>query len=590
MNKIRVHILAIASIGVGVLFAGCAAGGVEPAAKILAEVNGVATGSLQTRPAVVEVAGTPAILYANKSDRVVLQIGRQSRLLDETARVKQGPGYFQLHAQGRNVQALWWSHMSGKNIYFASSTDGGQNFAPASMVNDEHGVLPPYSLTSGGDGVFGMVYHDERLPGYQAYANRSTDGGLTWSRPDQRIDTPPVQARSTDVQETQSVQVGAVWLAAWTETVNVDGAASYRIVSRRSEDAGLTWSPPEILHRAGRQLSSLVVRAQGNSVVMAADELEHGILALVSTDAGRNWRNSGLLVDSEKVSNSGIELAIAGERAHFAWMLGRTDEKVRIMRASLDIAQAKWIGSAKRLNTKPFENTGATMPSIVATTKGQLFAAWMDYRDIRPGIYVSTSHNRGDSWSEPQPLLKQGEVSAGRPQLLQWSDQAAIGYEVYPQDRLTEGNFVVQMLQASDGGQGVAGMSTPMQVTEAQRQARLEQRIKELWNARVKGDYEAAYDFFDFAYKAVTTKKQYAGSAGVIIYHSYTPAETRIEGNEASANGTVKYEVPPTFIPSVGKPIAVPATESEAPTSWVWVGSDWYLVYKPSFDKPLLNY
>lgn len=590
MNSIKRFLLTLIFLGASALVAGCATGGPGLDSNILAQVEGVATGSLQTKPAVVELAGKPAILYSTRDGRVALHIAGQRKLLDETARVKQGGGFFQLNSEGQNLKAFWWSHMDGKNVYFTSSANGGQSFTPVSMVNDEHGVLPPFTLTQGEQGVLGMVYHDERTPGFQAYFNRSTDGGRTWARPDVRLDTPPAQGRSSDVQETQSVVSGSTWVAAWADTVTIDGQASYRIVIRRSENAGISWLAPEVLYSSTRHISSLILRAQGNRVVIAADELEHGLVALSSIDQGRSWRNLGLLAGSEKVSNSGIDMTLAGERAHLVWMYDRNDEKVKIMRASLDIANAKWLGAAERLNTKQYENTGSTMPVVLATVQGQIIAAWVDYRDIRPNIYLSASHDQGQSWSAPQALLKPGEKSSGRPQLVPWGDQAAIAYEVYPSDKLDEAELVVRSLPQGEMAKGIPGMPTTSQMAEPQRKSRLEERVKTLLDARVAADYATAYDIFDFAYKATTSKKQYVETVGVITYLGYSIGDMAITGNEATVTIKTKYEVKPTIIPFAPKPMTVPPTEVESPTGWVWVGEDWYLVYKPAFDKQVLKY
>ncbi|MEO7106031.1 MAG: hypothetical protein ABIZ09_06640, partial [Rhodoferax sp.] len=111
MNRL---LLAIVSVATNIFLIGCAGGiGNEPAAATLAKIDDIATGPQQTRPAIVEIDGKLAVLYSTKSDRVALQIGDKRQLLDETARVKQGGSYFQIHSRGKNLDALWWSHQDG---------------------------------------------------------------------------------------------------------------------------------------------------------------------------------------------------------------------------------------------------------------------------------------------------------------------------------------------------------------------------------------------------------------------------------------------------------------------------------------------
>jgi hypothetical protein len=582
------NILVLLSFSLSI--SGCALGYSGATSEILLQLSDISTGSFSTRPVVVEMDNKPVVLHSTKEGRVALQIGDKRQLLDETARVKEGASFFQLHRSGNELDALWWSHKDGKNVYFTSSIDNGQQFTPVSMVNDGNGVLSPLTLVRGPQGVIGLTYHDERQPNYQTYFNRSTDYGRTWARPDQRLDSPPDGGRSSMVFEPQIVNANDHWFSAWTDNVQLAGKQTYRIVGRRSLDAGVSWSSAEVLYSSDHHISSLVVRAQGDIVVIAADELDRGVFALVSTDQGQNWRNAGPLAESDHASNSGILLTLAGGRAHMVWMQERTGEKLKIMRASLDVTLQKWSGPSLRLNLKAIENTSASYPSLLATSQGVLIAAWVDYRDIRPNIYLSASSDNGQTWSPPQPLLNPGEASAGSPQLIRWRDQAAIAYEVYQSEKPTDGQFFIKLLTNADSLTGIKGMASPMHISEADRKSKLEQRVKRLWDARLSLDHDTSYEMFDFAYKASTPKKSYTDFMGVITYLTYNVGEISIAGNVAVVKMKIKYEVKPTIVPMAPKPISIPPTESEAPSTWVWVGSDWYLVYAPAYESAVLKY
>lgn len=579
--------MSLASIS---LLAACAAGHPDSAVTALAQVDDVATGASQTRPALVEMDGKVAVLHSTKQDRVALQIGDQKQLVDETARVKQGGSYFKLSKVGKKLAAAWWSHQNGKNIYYTSSTNGGKQFAPVSMVNAEHGVLVPYHLVYGPQDELGMIYHDERLPNYQAYFNRSIDFGRTWSPQDQRLDTPPPNGRSSDAHEPQLVQSGNVWLGAWTELVNVDGKARYHLVSRHSEDAGQTWSQPAVLYAADYQISSLIARANGANLVIAADELKRGVFALTSQDAGKTWQNLGYVAGTDGVSNSGIDLAVATGRAHLTWMQDRPEQKTHVLQATADIGQNKWVTPAQRLDVKAIENTRSISPVILATQQGPLVAAWVDFRDIRPNVYLSASYDQGLKWTAPKPLNKPGELWLGWPQLIAFADQVAIGYEVYPTDKPTAGHFIVKQLSVGDATNSLPGLEESAVASDTERRAKLERRVKELWDARIAGDYDKAYDSFDFVYKAMMPKKLYLDQAGVITYLQSAVDKIEIKGNEAFVNMKLKYEMKPIMTPFSQKPISVSPVEVESPNTWVWVGNDWFFVYAPSFDPQPLKY
>ena len=558
--------------------------------RILVEVDDVSTGGQQTLPAVALDHGQPVVLHATKSGRVVFRQGDRTKPLDETARVKNGASYFQLKQPiAGNWQALWWSHQDGKNGYFTMSKDGGASFSPVSMVNSDHQILQPITWTTADSGAVGIAYHDERLPTYQVFFNRSTDSGRTWAKQDQRLDTPPPAGRSSFVSEPQMVQTKSAWVLVWVDTVAAaDGA--FRVIARRSQDEGQTWSEPDTIYAGARHISALTVRATQSDVLVVADELESGIFALHSSDDGRTWAKSGVLDGTAHASNSGIATALAQDRLHITWMQDRQNQKTQILAATLNIASSQWLAPAKRLDTKSMDNTRSQTPAIAASLAGSVVAAWVDFRDIRPNIYLAYSWDQGLSWTTPQPLKSPGAQALGWPQLVADGETLAIAYEAYPTDRVMEGRFVVETLPTNDADRAAAASRLASKTTESQRKARLEQRIKDLWAARIAGDYAKAYDYFDFAYKAVTPKKHYVENAGVITYLAASLDTTAIEANEAKVNMKLRYEVKPTFIPGAPKPIEVLPVDVDLPNTWVWVADDWYLVFQPSFDPPVLKY
>lgn len=564
-----------------------------PGSAILAQVDNISVGPMQTRPAVVEFNGKSAILYATTDDRVAFQIGETKQLLDETARVKGSGRFFQLKRDGQNLGALWWSHLDGKNGYYTSSIDGGQHFAPVSVVNPEHGILSPLSLVNDQKGKMGISYLDERASGYQVYFNRTLDGGRTWGSTDQRLDAAVATDRTTTVYEPQTVKAGATWVAVWADFASVAGSYNYRILSRRSVDAGETWTNEQVIYSTGHQPTSLKLRSFGSTVVLGADEVTHGIFALTSNDEGSTWAQSGFLPGTASFTNSGIEMSLAEGRAHLVWMQEQPNEKVRVMVGSLDSNKSTWLDSSRRLDVKEYNNTKAWLPVVLATAQGPVITAWLDYRDIRPNIYLSTSFDRGQTWTPPQALLEPGAVSAGWPQLLSWgADKAAIAYEIYPGDKnINQGSFVVRQLELEDGNAvGLRGLLQQKPVNENERKSRLVKRIQELWASRVAGNYDKAYDFFDYAYRNSTTKQIYTANTGVINYLAFEVDSISVTGNEASVNMKVKYEVKTMTVPYTGKPLEIKPMDTEAPTKWVWVGNDWYIVYSPSFDVPILKY
>lgn len=581
----------VAAVSSLIFVGACAQMGTGPTeTPVLATLDDVSTGSLQFRPAVVIRGPQATILHSTKEGRVALQQGKERKLLDETARVKKGGSYFQLKDLGDgHVHALWWSHEKGKNGYFTASTDGGATFSPVSMVNSENQILQPITWVQGKEKVLGIAYHDERLPNYQVFFNRSLDGGRSWAPQDQRLDTPPATGRSSFVAEPQLVQTSQAWILAWVDTIAAQDGA-FRVIMRKSVDDGLTWSEPKTLYAGTKHISALAVRSNGDSVAIVADELEKGIFSIVSSDHGMNWTTVPILNGTEHASNSGIETSFGRDRLHITWMQDRADTKTRIYAATLDLVSKNWISSAQRLDIKTAENTRSQTPTILATKAGPLIAAWVDYRDIRSNIYLAYSYDQGNTWSEPEPLSKPGALAHGWPQLLPHAEAAALAYEIYPSDRVTDGRFIVESLAMSREERAKKTNLLAQKITAEERSSRLRERIRSLWDARIAADYATAYEYFDFAYKSATPKKNYVEAVGVITYLDAKLDTVEIVGNEARVNMKLRYEVKPTIVPFTGKPIVVAPVDVESPNTWVWVDDDWYLVYHPTFDPPVLKY
>lgn len=589
-------ILSLASLVVFASMFGCAASLSNTADSILAEVDDVTTGTMQTQPAVAQVNGLPSLLYVNKANRIVYQHGTQKRMLDATAPV-QGGNRFQLHAQGKNLHALWWSHQNAKAVYFATSPDQGQNFESVRIVNDSTGVLPPISFLNGSNNVLGVTYLDERESRFQAYVNRSTDLGRTWPRPDKRLDTPPTNGQASFVLDFQTVESGPAWVGVWLDVNRTPDSPNYKILGTRTDDGGLTWTTPKVLYSSEKFLASLQIQAQGSRILVAADENEKGIIALMSTDQGRTWRESGTIDGSnapnatEKVINSGVRAAIQGNRGHLVWLEERKGQKTIIKRGTVDIDQAQWLGKAERLDVKTPDviNTRSLLPSVIATPKGQVVSTWVDYRDIRPNVYFSVSADNGQTWSTPKAVEKPGLVSAGQPRLVPWEDQAAIAYEIYPTDKETEGKFVLRRLDLEAAIAEIGGPQRVSAFSETERKRKLEQRVKKLWDNRVLGNYKPTYEIFDFTFRAANTEEAFLNSSGNITYHSYMVDEIALNGVEATVKLKVNYEVKKIMTPS-GKPMSTPAVDTNLENTWVWIGDDWYFVYKPAIGEATLKY
>lgn len=571
-------------VGTIQLLSACA---VTPATKnALVEVRDADLTSSNRRPSVVEVEpGKPAVLYVNKAGRVAVKLGDETKLIDVTARVKEGASYAQLNKYGTSgLQALWWSHSDGKNIYMTTSTDGGKSFTPVDSPNSDHGVLVPFTLLPGSTpSVFGVVYTDERLPGYQVYANRSTDGGRTWSEADKRLDTPPTGGRSSSAQDPVALKTAnGSWVVVWADTSQEDGKAAYRLMSTVSKDDGISWAEPKVVFVTDRFISTLVGSVENNTLVVAADVLGRGIVAIISQDAGAQWTSAGVAPGADKVENSGLRMAQKNGVVNFVWMKGAEGAKTQVMRARVDAKTATWLdGGAKRMDVKVHDTTKSMSPEVVAVDGGTLVSVWTDYREIVPNLYHSVSTDEGKTWQPNTPILNLAkEWPAGWSHVMPWTNGIAIAQAERDAFKFGTERFVVKQITVEALKAGSTRTSDlALEIAGESKGDRLRQRVEDLWRARIESNADKAYDVFDPVYRALNTKEAYKDSVGPLSYLEFSIGDISIKGNEAKVNVTTKYEVKPIQLPNLSAPFKLAPTDVTADTKWVWIVNDWFQVY-----------
>jgi glutaredoxin len=125
--------------------------------------------------------GSPDIFFARSTDGG-LTFSDPKNISENTG----GSQIPQISSNGNNVYVVWEDTTTtdgNSDIFFARSTDGGLTFSDPKNISENTGnsVLPQISIE--GDNVY-VVWHDDTPGNFDIFFARSTNGGFTFSEPE----------------------------------------------------------------------------------------------------------------------------------------------------------------------------------------------------------------------------------------------------------------------------------------------------------------------------------------------------------------------------------------------------------------------
>ena len=147
----------------------------------------------------------------------------------------------QISSDGNNVYVVWSDNTttdSNFDIFSSRGTDGGLTFSDPENINETTGSSTNPQISSDGNNVYVVWQDDTDTPGIpDIFSARSTDGGLTFSDPENISET---TGSSTNPQI--SVEGNNVYVV-WSDNTTTTGISD--IFFARSTNGGMTFSDPE---------------------------------------------------------------------------------------------------------------------------------------------------------------------------------------------------------------------------------------------------------------------------------------------------------------------------------------------------------
>jgi hypothetical protein len=218
----------------------------------------------------------------------------------------------QISSEGNNVYVVWQDFTPGNtDIFFATSSDGGLTFTDPDNISEsaEESLAP--QISSEGNNVY-VVWQDaspDNNDFFDIFFARSTDGGLTFDDPDNISETTG-NSRSAQIS-VEGNNVYVVWL---DETPgNAD------IFFARSTDGGLTFTEPENISENTRTSGSPQISSEGNNVYVvwidaSPNLVQFDIFFATSTDGGLTFsepenisENTGSSINPQISSNTELQ-------------------------------------------------------------------------------------------------------------------------------------------------------------------------------------------------------------------------------------------------------------------------------------------
>ena len=296
-----------------------------------------------------------------------------------------------------DIYAAWTDYRNGNaDVFFSKSTDGGLSFSANVRMNDVTGNWqrePDLAVDSAG--LIHAVWTDNRnagITGPDIYYGNSTDGGLSFN-PSQRVNNDMVGAEqggpAIGVAPDRSVYV------VWADPRN--GARGEDVYFSKSTDLGATWTPNFYLNDdTGNRAQNApdIAVTEGAVYVAWTDyrDLNTGpdIYATRSTNAGASFAATVRVNDDGgAVWQTSPSLAVNAGTVYAAWVDARTQGST-----SRDIYGASspdgltWDANV-RVNDDSLPLNWQDTPTVAMDPAGDVYAAWFDQRTSGQDVYAA---------------------------------------------------------------------------------------------------------------------------------------------------------------------------------------------------------
>nr|MCH9657354.1 glycoside hydrolase [archaeon] len=197
---------------------------------------------------------------------------------------------------GTNI-LVTWAHSdtpSNSDIFFSKSTDGGITWSTPQNISNTGIVSSRPSIATDGTNILVTWAHSDTPSGnFEILFSKSTDGGITWSTPQNISNTGGGSEFSSIATDGTNI------LVTWRHAAS----GNVEILFSKSTDGGITWSTPQNISNNSEVSSHPSIATDGTNILVTWDDNLLGnqnIFFSKSTDGGITWSTP------QNISNTGI--------------------------------------------------------------------------------------------------------------------------------------------------------------------------------------------------------------------------------------------------------------------------------------------